>query len=584
MSLFTKYLTQSKGLLVLALGMALISQVGSLIDPQIFRVLTDRYITPAATLPRDQFLQGVIALLLIGIGVALVARTTKNFQDYYVSVITQRLGTRLYADAIRHAFSLPYFVFEDQRSGELLQKLQKARSDVQSFLQSFVQIVFLSTVGIVFVLTYAWIVNIWVGISYVLLIPIVGLTTWLLSKRIKKTQEHIVKETADMAGSTTETLRNVELVKSLGLEHQEISRLNTVNDRILALELKKVRITRTLGFIQGTVVNAMRSLLMLLLVYLIYTKAVTTGEFFSLLFYSFFIFGPLQEIGTVATKYQEMRGSMEQVEKIMAMVPEATPEHPNPLSTLRAVSYQHVGFQYPSAATPAVRDVTLSIHGGETIAFVGPSGSGKTTLVKLLVGLYQATEGTVLLNDTPIGDIDLAAYRRRIGLVSQDTQLFAGTIRDNLLFVNPNATDADCLAVLKDAAALSIIERGDKGLDTRIGESGLKLSGGEKQRLAIARALLRQPEILIFDEATSSLDSLTEASITDTIRTLESTHPHVMTIMVAHRLSTIMHADRIYVLEKGRISETGSHDDLLTKGGLYAALWRQQQATDEDRV
>lgn len=584
MSLFTKYLKQSKGLLLLALGMALISQVGSLIDPQIFRILTDRYITPVATLSRDQFLQGVITLLLIGIGVALIARITKNFQDYYVSVITQRLGTRLYADAIRHSFSLPYFVFEDQRSGELLQKLQKARNDVQGFLQSFVQIVFLSTVGIVFVLTYAWIVHPWIGISYILLIPIVGLTTWVLSKRIKKTQELIVKETADMAGSTTETLRNVELVKSLGLEQQEITRLNTVNDRILELELKKVRITRTLGFVQGTVVNAMRSLLMLLLVYLIYTQVVTTGEFFSLLFYSFFIFGPLQEIGMVATKYQEMRGSMEQVETIMAMEPEATPENPLPLTTLKTVTYQSVSFQYPSASSPAVRDISLSISGGETIAFVGPSGSGKTTLVKLLVGLYQATEGNVLLNETPIVDIDLAAYRRRIGLVSQETQLFAGTIRDNLVFVNPNATDADCLAVLKDAAALSIIERGDKGLDTRIGESGLKLSGGEKQRLAIARALLRQPEIIIFDEATSSLDSITEASITSTIRELESTHPDVMTIMVAHRLSTIMHADRIYVLEKGHISEVGSHDELIGTGGLYAALWRQQQATDEDRV
>jgi ATP-binding cassette subfamily B protein len=186
-----------------------------------------------------------------------------------------------------------------------------------------------------------------------------------------------------------------------------------------------------------------------------------------------------------------------------------------------------------------------------------------------------------LYNNTDSKQIDWESFRKNIGLVSQDTQLFAGTIRENLLFAAPNATDAECLEALHAASATTIINRGDKGLDTKIGESGLKLSGGEKQRLAIARALLRKPNVIIFDEATSSLDSLTEEEITQTIKEITKNRPHLITILVAHRLSTIVHADRIIVLEKGHIAETGSHKELLEHKGLYAALWRQQIASGE---
>ena len=215
------------------------------------------------------------------------------------------------------------------------------------------------------------------------------------------------------------------------------------------------------------------------------------------------------------------------------------------------------------------------------MAFVGPSGSGKTTLVKLIVGLYRPTSGKIEFGGIDINDIDLERFRNRIGLVAQDTQLFAGTIRENLLFASPNSTDEECLGALKAAAATSLLDRGGKGLETRIGEGGLKLSGGEKQRLAIARALLRKPDLLIFDEATSSLDSITEEQITQTIREIEKQRASHINVLVAHRLSTIMHADTIYVLEKGKLVEQGTHDELLKQKGLYAALWRQQIASKE---
>lgn len=581
MHLLWNYLKNYRKTLVLALVLATVNQVFSMLDPQIFRIIVDKYISRIHELTRADFLHGVILLLLATVGVALVSRIAKNFQDYYLNVVVQRVGTKMYAHSVEHSFSLPYAVFEDQRSGEFLQKLQKARLDAQILITSSVNILFLSVIGIVLVIGYAFYVNWLIGLVYLAIIPVLGTTTFLISRRIKTAQVRIINETAALAGSTTETIRNVELVKSLGLENQEIQRLNDTNNKILELELQKIKIIRTFSFIQGTTINALRSALMLLMLWLIYTGGITFGQFFSLLFYSFAIFNPLASFGDVAQQYQEARASLERLDGILKIKPEEKPLHPKEIGVIESILFNNVEFKYESGQTPAVEGVDVTVGAGETIAFVGPSGSGKTTLVKLLVGLYKPTVGKILFNNTDLLELDLEKIRNKMGLVAQDTQLFAGTIRENLLFASPNATDEECLNVLQASAAMSLVGRGKTGLDTKIGEGGLKISGGEKQRLAIARALLRKPELIIFDEATSSLDSITEESITLTIREIEKNYPKLITVMVAHRLSTIVHADRIYVLEKGKITEVGSHDELLKKQGLYSALWRQQIASKE---
>jgi ATP-binding cassette subfamily B protein len=415
-----------------------------------------------------------------------------------------------------------------------------------------------------------------IGISYLLLAPCLGTLMFFISRRIKTQQRAIVTQTAELAGSTTETLRNVELVKSLGLENQEIDRLNKVNAGILDLELKKVRFLRFYSFLQGTLINSTRAGLLFLMLWLVFTKAITLGEFYALFFYSFAIFSPLAELGAIIAQYQEARASMEKLEEVLAIPPAPKPENPAVVGPLRRVLFHDVSFTYPSASTPSLESVDLEIHAGETVAFVGPSGSGKTSLVKLLVGLYRPTSGRLAFNGVDIAQVDQDELRARIGLVTQETQLFAGTIRDNLLFVNPRATDAECIEVLRQAAALPIIERGGKGLDTKIGEGGIKISGGERQRLAIARALLRNPELMIFDEATSSLDSITEKAITETIRALTGGAQRRMTVLVAHRLSTIARMDRLIVLDHGRVVEEGRHTELLARGGAYARLWHRQ--------
>lgn len=579
MVLAWEYLKKYKGMLILALFLAAINQIFSLLDPQIFRLIIDNYASKVGELSRTEFLQGLFLLLLALVGVALVSRIAKNFQDYTVSYMTQKVGTEMYARSISHTFSLPYSVFEDQRSGELLQKLQKARIDTQTWITSFINVAYLSLIGILFVVIYAFMVHWLIGLTYFLIIPIIGTFTFVLSKKIKAAQKSIVAESAALAGSTTETLRNVELVKSLGLEDQEIQRLNAVNERILALELKKIIIIRKISFIQGTLINLMRVCLLFLMLWFIFSGDITLGQFFSLFIYSFFIFTPLGELGTISSHYQEAKASNEKLEEILKMPPQEKPVSPISLASLNSLVFKRVSFKYHSADKPSVQDINLTIKGGETVAFVGPSGSGKTTLVKLLVGLYAPSEGKIFMNGEDSSGIDYDKLRKRIGFVSQETQLFAGTIRENLLFVNPKANDAECLDVLRLASITGILERSEQGLDTKIGEGGIKISGGERQRLAIARALLRNPDLIIFDEATSSLDSLTEKEITKTIQQIIIARPHLMVILIAHRLSTVTHADKIYVLEKGEIVEQGAHTSLLRKRGLYSALWREQSSS-----
>ena len=581
MKILIQYIKPFKGLVLLAFLLAAINQTFSLFDPMIFGKLIDEFAkNPFLDPSRNErtqamFLKGVGNMLLLLVGTAMVSRIAKAFQDYIVNVIIQKFGAALFTDGLKHSMQLPYQAFEDQRSGETLSILTKARADCEKFISYVINVVFGIVVSVVFVSVYAtrlhWsIVPIYIGGA-----SMIAYVTNLLSKKIKVIQKNILKETTSLAGTTTESLRNIELVKSLGLTTQEINRLNNNTYKILALELKKVKNIRSLSFIQGTMVNALRQMITFTLMWLIFKEILTVGQLISLQFYSFFIFGPLQEIGSIILSYRETEASLNNFDALMKKPIDTPPTNPIAIGEIEQLAFKQVGFQHQTANFKAIDQISFEAKKGETIAFVGPSGAGKSTLVKLLVGLYQPQEGEILMNGVNTAQIDMSELRNQISFVTQDTQLFAGTIKENLAFVAPAATEEDMLLALTKASCANILDKGGNGLATVIGEGGLKLSGGEKQRLSIARALLRHPHLLIFDEATSSLDSLTEESITDTIRDLSKEREQI-TIMIAHRLSTIIHATRIYVLEKGTVIESGNHQSLLEEKGLYYAMWRQQ--------
>jgi ATP-binding cassette subfamily B protein len=608
MRILLHYLKPHKWLVGLVLALAAVNMGFSLVDPIIFGKLInlagyhithpfnwneflflkkrvpDQVTTPNGVKTVWKVLYGVIWLLIASISVAMISRIAKNFQDYFLNVVIQKFGAKVFTDGLQHAMKLPYSEFEDQRSGETLSVLTKVRADVEKFMTNFINILFGVLVGVLFVFIYAAIFINWrVPLAYLVGILLLTYITNGLSKKIKIIQKNIVGQTTALAGSTTESLRNIELVKSLGLTKQEVERLNKNTYKILGLELTKVKRIRSISFIQGTFVNTLRQVILFILMWLIFKGQMDAGQLVTMQIFSFFVFGPLQEIGNILLSYREAEASLNNFHNLMQKTPEKDPTYPKPLGNIRTLSFKGVSFQHQTAAQKAINNISFDVKVGETIAFVGPSGSGKTTLMKLLVGLYRPQGGKILYNGLDETELRFDDLRNQIGFVTQDTNLFSGTIKENLLFVNPSANDEDLMIALNKAACQNLMARAEKGLETTIGEGGLKLSGGEKQRLSIARALLRKPKLLLFDEATSALDSLTEEEITDTIRDISSEGTQI-TILIAHRLSTIMHADRIYVLEKGDVVETGNHDSLLDEKGLYYAMWRQQIGERKPKV
>ena len=581
MNILLAYLKPQSRLIFLALLLATIAQVFSLTDPWVGRNIIDKYLLNAGKFSGNEFLEGVVFWLMIGVGVAMVSRIAKNLQDYFLNVAIQKSGAAIFMDGIKQTLDLPFDVFEDRRSGETLNVLQKVRTDSERLITLAINLLYTSIVGIVFVFVASFSVHWLIAPAFVGAMVVVGITSSLLSKRIKTIQKQIMGETSALAGTTTESLRNIELVKSLGLIKQEIGRISTNTLKILGLELEKVKKIRTLGFVQGTTVNLMRNCLLLFLSWMVFTQRITPGMYIQFLFYTFFIFNPLQELGSFIQAWREAQVSLGRFTELMSMEKEPAPANPEKISSIQSIHFSGVSYSHKTATRNALDNISFEVKRGETIAFVGPSGSGKSTLVKLLVGLYTPAQGELLYNGIASTRINKTDLRSQLGLVSQESQLFSGTLRENLLFVKPEATDEEMTSALHKSAADSLLQRASKGLDTQIGEGGIKVSGGEKQRISIARALLRDPYLLIFDEATSALDSLTEKEITQTVREI-STQRDRINIIIAHRLSTIMHADRIYVLEKGKMTESGSHEELLTLKGLYYAMWRQQIGEAEE--
>ena len=573
MRILWTYLKPHWRLGLLALALAGISQVLALVDPIIFGKIIDGV---NGRRPDDaELVSRVLRLLGLAVLVAVLSRLAKALQEYVTRLVVQKLGVAIFNDGLRHLLRLKFQEFEDLRSGEMLALLQKVRADSERFINTFINTAFAGLVGVSFLVWYA-VTKHWLLVPVFLVgVLVLGGLTGLLSREIKTQQRSIVRETNRNSGFITESLRNIELIKSLGLTFPEIRRLRSQTDAIFALEMQKVKRIRLLSFLQGSTLSLLRLAILFALLWLIFRDLLSTGELIAMQFISVAIFTPLQELGNIILAHREAEASLLNFKNLIDKPIERRPPDPVEIGPLGELRFQDVRFRHKGAPEDALGGVSFDARLGQTIAFVGPSGSGKSTLVKLLVGLYTPNDGEVFYNGVATTALRYNRVRRQIGFVTQETYLFAGTIRDNIRFVAPDASDEDIVAAMRAASCAYLLERSPEGLDTMIGERGMKLSGGEKQRLSIARALVRQPALLIFDEATSALDSLTEEQITNTVREISARATQI-TILIAHRLSTVMHADTIFVLEKGQIVESGTHGALLEIRGLYYAMWRQQ--------
>jgi len=575
MHILWTYLRPHFRLALLALVLAAAGQILALVDPIIFGTIIDRYAIHRGSKTSDELVHGVLMLLGMAVVVAVASRAAKALQEYVTRLVVQKIGTQIFNDGLRHLMRLKYQEFEDLRSGETLSLLQKVRQDSERFINAFINTVFATVVGISFLTWYA-ITKHWLLVPVFLIgIVVLGGLTGLLSREIKGQQRSITRETNRNSGFITESLRNIELIKSLGLTFTEIRRLKSQTDAIFALEMEKVKRIRLLSFLQGTTLSMLKLAILFALLWLIFRDVLSTGELIAMQFITVAIFAPLQELGNIILAWREAEASLLNFAALMNKPIERRPANPVDVGPVTQVRFADVSFRHRGATDDALHQISFQASLGDTLAFVGPSGSGKSTLVKLLVGLYTPAAGEVFYNEISTTDFRYNVARRQIGFVTQDTHLFAGTLRDNIRFVKQDASDEDIIAAMQQASCAYLLEKSPDGLDTLIGEQGMKLSGGEKQRLSIARALVRQPRLLIFDEATSALDSLTEEQITNTVRAISARDTQI-TLLIAHRLSTIMHADTIFVLEKGRIVESGGHTALLEKKGLYYAMWRQQ--------
>jgi ATP-binding cassette subfamily B protein len=575
MDLLFRYVREHWRLAAAALAFAAVNEIFGMADPFIFRRLIDGYVIPSRHHTQREFFMGAAIWLGVLVAATTIAWAAKTLQLSRAGELSQKVSAAMFADGVRHALEMPYAEFEHAPSGETLDRLQKLRWKVEQFIGSTINALFVSLVGVAFVLAYAASVHWAIALYLTLMAVVMSALSVKLSRNLTEIQADVFREGNALAGAATEALRNIELVKSMGLAQRQISRLHESSGRMLAFELEGIRRVRRFSFFHGGCVQTMRLVLIGLLLYLLYLKRISVGQFFALFLYARYLFAPLQQVGSSVQDYRGTEASLGAFRGLLDRPKESRPARPTPVGQLRSIEFDQVQFQYPAALDPALDGLSLRVAQGETIAIVGPSGSGKTTIVKLLSGLYAPASGRILYNGISQSEIGLDEFRERIGLVTQETQLFSGSIRQNLLFARPGATDAECLSALQQASAESILNRTGEGLDTIVGEGGVRLSGGERQRIAIARALLRRPHLFIFDEATSSLDSLTERDIGDTIRAL-AVHSEAITILIAHRLSTVSHANVIYVLERGRVVQFGSHTELVAVGGLYRDMWLQQ--------
>ena len=555
-------------LLVGVLAAAISSALG-LIFPQFIQRFFDSFMTTADFSGLSQI--AIYALLIFAV------QAVFNFmRTYFLAVAGEGVVADLRSSLFGHLLGLSTTFFENRKTGEITSRLTSDISTVQgavstSLAQLVNQLVFLlGSVVLIFVTNWR------LSLLMLAVVPVVVVSAAFFGRRLRKISKAFQDRVADANASAEEAISGIEVVKSFTAERLESERYTAQVQA--SYEVAKRRAVFRAAFI-SSIILAMFTAISLVLWYggrLVIAEQLTGGELIAFLAYTLFVAGAVGSLTGLYSQFQEALGASSRIFELLDTTTDLPdPAAPKPLKNVQGrVQFEHLSFTYGDRGEdPVLADISLDAQPGEITALVGPSGAGKSTLVSLIPRFYDPTAGRVLLDAHDIRELAVLELRKYIGIVPQETQLFSGTVRENIRYGRPEATDEQTEEAAKAANAHDFILGFQDGYETVVGERGIKLSGGQRQRVAIARALLKNPRILILDEATSSLDSESESLVQEALETLMQGRT---TFVIAHRLSTIRNADRILVLDDGRIVQQGSHDALMRSGGLYKQLYDQQ--------
>jgi len=538
-------------------------------------VLTGR-IVDDGLIGRD--LRMLVILIVASLGVTLASNLIGVAEAYLNTWIAQHISFDMRNSMYRHLQQMSQRFFTTNNQGDIITRMTSDIAGVQAVMSNTLTSILKNVITLAVALIAMYQKNWMLATIGIIIVPLftiptrrAGKTRWTLSRQAQECNDEIngiLNETLSVSGQM--------LVKLFGKERYEYDRYHSANGKMMRLNIRERMAGRWFRMTLDTFTSIGPMLIYLVggIIMMRHDPTLTVGDITVLVTLLGRMYGPVNSLLNIQVDWIQSMAMFTRIFGYLDMPVEVKndPQAVAMPTCTGSVQFQHVQFHY-DAARPILKDVNFTLHSGRSIAIVGPSGAGKSTLVHLIPRLYDVTGGAVCLDGVDVRKIDLGDLRSHIGIVSQETYLFNGTIRDNLLYARPDATEQEMLDACRRANILDFIQAQEKGLDTLVGNRGLKLSGGEKQRISIARVLLKDPALLIFDEATSALDSISEKKIQDAIDPLIATRT---SILIAHRLSTILAADSIIVLKDGAIVEQGSHDELVGAGGVYTQLYQTQ--------
>ncbi len=585
------YWQKEKGKIALIFIFVILSQSLSLVEPFFFSTIITKYLAhPENFASADLFFKSLTGLVLAWIAVAFGARVFKNLQSYFVGTVADRIGIRVLEHAYQHVLDLPMAFHSQEKAGEVFRKLSKARDDITALFTVIFDKIFQNSFSIVVVFAIVFFKSWRMGVALFGFIPLFFLVTWIFTRRIKKAQVEINKINEQLFGSSFEAVSHIELVKAFSSEKQEQAHLQHDNS-LSHLRLKKKTLAyQGLGFAQGTVVNLARVVLLWWGAALSFRGLLSFSNAILFNFYSFAVYQPLYDLGDIYTKYSEGVAAVDRLQSILHEPITIKNSHNAIMAEklIGRVEFKNVFFDYGKTqmntalgkdepgyneARSILKNVSFVVEPGKKLALVGQTGSGKSTIIKLLLRFYEPSAGEILIDGKKIQDYDIESLHKRIGLVLQDNVLFNTTIADNVRYGSFDAPMQSVEDAAQRASLQPFLAKLADGLMTKVGERGLMVSGGEKQRIAIARAIIKRPDVLIFDEATSALDSNTEEQIRKSILEVSK---GVTSITVAHRFATVIDSDEIILLVNGEVKERGTHKELLEHNGDYSRIYNLQ--------